>query len=169
MNRFLKLVLLGGVALIVVMLLLSLLLPSQVMTSKWVRVAQPKDSVIKTISDLHTWPSWNLLLNQAREVEVKDSLLLWRSPNGHENRVKLESVQPNGISSPIALNNGEFIRSGFSIEKRDADSVQVVWFIIEDLKWYPWEKFYGMMAADMKGPLMQESLNRLKVLLAAEN
>jgi hypothetical protein len=37
----------------------------------------------------------------------------------------------------------------------------VVWYIIENLKWYPWEKFYGMMASDMKGPLMQESLRRL--------
>ncbi len=48
------------------------------------------------------------------------------------------------------------------------DSVQVVWFLIEDLKWYPWEKFYGMMAADMKGPLMQESLDRLKYYMRSK-
>jgi hypothetical protein len=41
----------------------------------------------------------------------------------------------------------------------------VVWYIIEDLKWYPWEIFYGMMAADMKGPLMQKSLDDLKQYL----
>jgi hypothetical protein len=41
----------------------------------------------------------------------------------------------------------------------------VVWFIIEKMKWYPWEKFYGMMAAEMKGPLMQSSLERLKMKL----
>ncbi len=33
---------------------------------------------------------------------------------------------------------------------------------IEDLKWYPWEKFYGIMAGDMKGPLLQGSLDRLR-------
>jgi hypothetical protein len=69
------------------------------------------------------------------------------------------------VSTSISLNRSKYFNSGFSIEKRSSDSVQVVWYIIEDLKWYPWEKFYGMMAADMKGPLMQESLDRLKSYL----
>jgi hypothetical protein len=168
MNRLLKPVIIGACGLIAVMLLISLILPGHVMTSKWIKVPQQKDSVIKQISDLSTWKEWNGLLKGATEIEVRDSLLQWKTPNGHSNTIKLESVQPNGVSTPISLNNGDYFRSGFSVEKRDADSVQVVWYVIEDLKWYPWEKFYGMMAADMKGPLMQKSLEDLKTYLGSK-
>ena len=155
----------GLSGLIVVMLGFSLIMPDHVMTSKWVRVARHKDSVINVISDLNTWSSWNGLLVDAEELRVEDSLLIWRTPNGHENTVKLESVQDNGVSTPISLNKGKYFKAGFSVEQRNPDSLQIVWYIIEDLKWYPWEKFYGMMAADMKGPLMQKSLDDLKQYL----
>jgi L-rhamnose isomerase len=82
--------------------------------------------------------------------------------------VKIEGIEANGVSTPIMLGDNREIRSGFSVEKREADSVQVVWYIIEDLKWYPWEKFYGMMAEKMKGPLMQQSLDDLKAYLEAK-
>jgi len=165
MNRIYKPLIIGICGLIGVMLLISLILPGQVMTSKWIKVSQDKDSVINVISDLNSWKEWNSLLKGAEEITVKDSLLNWKYSNGNENTIRLESVQPNGVSAPITFNNGKFINSGFSVEKREADSVQVVWYVIEELKWYPWEKFYGMMAADMKGPLMQKSLDDLKVYL----
>jgi hypothetical protein len=165
MKRFYKPLFIGMTGLILVMLAFSVILPSQVMTSKWVRVAQEKDEVIRVLSDLHTWKEWNSLLTGAEGIKVYDTLLIWRTPNGQENSIKLESVEANGVSTPVSLNQGKYINSGFSVEKRAADSVQVVWYIIEELKWYPWEKFYGMMAADMKGPLMQQSLDQLKVYL----
>ncbi|HLO79716.1 MAG TPA: hypothetical protein VK166_02090 [Chitinophagaceae bacterium] len=165
MNRFYKPLLIGITGLIVVMLAFSMIMPSRVMTSKWVRVAQDKDSVINVIKDLNTWKDWNGLLGGAEGIRVQDSLLTWKTSNGNENSIRLESVQPNGVSAPISLNGGKYFNSGFSVEKRSTDSVQVVWYIIEDLKWYPWEKFYGMMAADMKGPLMQKSLDDLKTYL----
>jgi hypothetical protein len=83
MRRFYKPVLIGIAGLITVMLGLSVLLPNQVMTSKWVRVSQDKDSVIRVVKDLHTWDQWNSLLTGAQAVDVKDSLLNWTSPNGH--------------------------------------------------------------------------------------
>lgn len=165
MNRFYKPLLIGIAGLVVVMLGFSLILPNQVMTSKWVKVQQDKDSVINVVKNLQTWDQWNSLLRGAEAVDVKDSLLSWKSPNGHQNTIRIEGVEANGISTSISLNKSKYFNSGFSIEKRSSDSVQVVWYIIEDLKWYPWEKFYGMMAADMKGPLMQESLDRLKTYL----
>jgi tetratricopeptide (TPR) repeat protein len=82
--------------------------------------------------------------------------MCYQKKGGRENNEK-------GIVTTMTLGNNRPIESGFSVEKRQADSVQVVWFIIEKLKWYPWEKFYGMVAADMKGPVMDSSLQLLKV------
>ena len=164
MGRWTKPVIIGLAGLFAVMLAVSLLMPDQVMTSKWVKVSVPKDSVIHTIRDLDNWESWNLLLQGATEIEVKDSTLSWTSASGNKNSIQIDTVNEKGISTSLTLNNSRPFISGFAVEKRNPseDSVQVVWYIIEELKWYPWEKFYGMIAADMKGPLMQESLEKLK-------
>lgn len=162
MNRIVKPFLVVLFGLFLVMTAVSVFMPSQVMTSKWVRVAKPKDSVIRSIADLRTWSEWNGLLAGAQQIEVKDRSIQWKGASGKHNIIRLESVSASGLSTPISIAEEPFMKSGFSIEKRSADSVQVVWFLIEDLKWYPWEKFYGMMAADMKGPLMQQSLDKFK-------
>lgn len=165
MKRILKPLIVGATGFSIVILIFSALMPDQVMTSKWVVVAQNKDTVIQVIRDLQTWPSWNGLLSGATALQVTDSSLAWRSVNDKACSVRLESIADNGLSTPISLGDQAVMRAGFSVEQRKPDSVQVVWFVIEDLRWYPWEKFYGMMAADRKGPLMQQSLDDLKNLL----
>ena len=164
MMRWVKPVMIGLSGLMAVLTGFSLLLPDHVMTSKWVRTGAPRDSVIARVSDLRSWPSWNLLLKDAMDISVNDSTLSWTSARGPENLIRIDTVNEKGVSTTLTLQGARPFISGFAIEMRDPkeDSVQVVWYIIEELKWYPWEKFYGMMAADMKGPLMDASLGKLR-------
>jgi len=168
MERFLKPVIIGIAGLVFVLLVFSVVLPGEVMTSKWMKVASEKEKVIDVVADLSTWDDWNGLLQGAADIKITDSTLSWSSPDGRSNQVKIQGIEPNGVSTPISLGDDRIIRSGFSVEKREKDSVQVVWFIIEDLNWYPWEKFYGIMAEKMKGPLMQKSLDDLKIYIEAK-
>lgn len=169
MGKLIKFLMLVFIGLCIVMLTISLFMPDQVMTSKWVIVYDHKDSVINKIANLKHWTKWNVLLANVENITYSDSIISWTASSGKINQIKLESISENGISTPISIEANTFMKSGFSIEKRAADSVQIVWFIIEDLKWYPWEKFYGMMAADMKGPLMQKSLENFKRQLDSSN
>lgn len=163
MGRWTKPVIIGISGLFAVMLAFSLLMPGHVMTSKWVKVGVSKDSVIHTLGDLGTWNSWNLLLQDARDISVKDSTLHWTSARGTANVIRVDTINEKGVSTTLTLNDSRPFISGFAVEKSpEQDSVQVVWYIIEELKWYPWEKFYGMMASDMKGPLMEASLGRFR-------
>ena len=156
-----------------VILAISLLLPSQVMTSKWVMVEGEKDKVMNEIRDIRSWPQWNGLLQQVSDLEIKTkpslsdtgSRISWKDVRGRKNQIVITGINEKGLASEMMIEGQRPLLSGFSVEKRQADSVQVVWYIVEDLRWYPWEKFYGMMAADMKGPQMQESLNQLKMRL----
>jgi hypothetical protein len=168
--RLVKPALLGLIGLSIVILLISALLPDHVMTSKWVRVHAPKEKILVEVKNLAHWKNWNGLLDGAQDIQSTDSMLSWKTVSGDPNIITVKGITPVGLSAEIKLNNAKSFNSGFSIEKRDPviDSVQVVWYIVEDLKWYPWEKFYGIMAADVKGPLMQQSLNRLKKSLEAE-
>jgi hypothetical protein len=158
------------------MIAISSLLPGEVMTSKWVMVHGETAPVLAEIRDLHKWPEWNGLLTGVNDLTVNikpgptdtGSTVGWTDQRGGKNTLIVTENNEKGIVTTMTMNGGKPIESGFSVEKRQADSVQVVWFIIEKLKWYPWEKFYGMMAGDMKGPLMQESLDKLKAKLEKE-
>ncbi len=166
--RLLKPLFIGIAGMTLIMLAISALLPNHVMTSKWVRIHASKDSILQEVRNLRDWKEWNGLLMDATDIQVSDSFITWVSATGgKKNTISIKGSTDMGLSTEISLHEGRPFNSGFSIEKRDPsmDSVQVVWFIVEDLRWYPWEKFYGMMAADVKGPLMQQSLDRLKMRL----
>jgi hypothetical protein len=169
--RFVKPFLITLFGLALVLLAVSALLPSKVMTSRWVMVHASRDTVLGAVLDLNDWPSWNLLLKDAgspdpfKEKYVKGDHLKWSLAGGTELQVQVEEMNEKGMETILRIGDQKDVRSGFSVEKRQADSVQVVWYLIEDLKWYPWEKVYGMMASDMKGPLMQKSLDHLKAKL----
>ena len=175
--RFIKPFLILISALVMVLLGISALMPAQVMTSKWMITRVPKDSVLQEIGRLSEWTHWNGLLMQVKDISITPekgqaevgSSLGWTDQRGGRNRLEVTALNQNGMVTRLTLSDGRPMESGFSVEKRKGDSVQVVWFIIEKMKWYPWEKFYGMMAADMKGPLMQESLQRLKGKLERTN
>jgi len=171
--RFIKPILIAFTGLSLVLLAISSLLPGEVMTSKWVIVQGEAAPVLSEIRDLRNWPQWNGLLSGVNDFTVKPkpnpadtgATMFWTDQRGGKNTLVVTENNEMGLVTTMTLGENRPMESGFSVEKRQADSVQVVWFIIEKLKWYPWEKFYGMMAADMKGPLMQESLDKLKAKL----
>jgi len=171
--RLIRQILIGAIVLSLVLLAISSLLPNEVMTSRWVLIDAEKDTVLKKVRDLNSWNSWILFLQTAEQVDIKKSgnqhdigsVISWKTENGGLNRITITENNEKGIITETELNNDRSFVSGFSVEKRKVDSVQVVWFIVEKLKWYPWEKFYGIMAGDIKGPYMQRSLERLKLSL----
>ena len=169
MNRKYKGLLVVFIVLSGIMLLFSAMFPSQVMTSKWIMVAGQQNNVATSLYDLQKWQDWNDLLVGKTDINVekKDSTLhindkiSWLSSNGNKSSIVITSIQQDGISLDITKPGDLPIQSGFSLTQRN-DSVQVVWFIVERLRWYPWEKIYGMMASDMKGPALQHSLEMFK-------
>ena len=148
----------------------SLLMPGEVMTSRWVITGPDRDAALRELRDLRGWPRWNLLLDGARDLKVSmpasevdtGGTIEWTDAKGRASRFVVVENTENGLVTTLKIGDDRPLQTGFSVEKRRTDSVQVVWFLIEKLRWYPWERFYGMMASDMKGPLMQESLLRFK-------
>jgi len=151
-----------------VILAFSSLLPRTVMNSRWVKVGVPREQVSAKLRDLATWNKWNLLLADAADVRSTTTSLQWKDPRGTLHQSKIIADNDSGLVSTLTMGSGRPMESGFAIQQNGADSVQIVWYVIEDLKWYPWEKFYGIMAGDMKGPLLQGSLEMLRDRLHEE-
>ena len=155
--------------LFIIMAIFSSFFPSEVMTSKWVMIAGQKKDIQKKLEDLSDWQQWNLLLTSANQVSIRKSndtlkvgdKINWISTAESQNEIFITEKSNDGLAMDIKINGDDLIHSGFSLAQRK-DSVQVVWFIVEKLDWYPWEKIYGMMASDMKGPAIQQSLDIFK-------
>lgn len=168
--RILKALAFALVGLSVVLLTISSLLPGRVVNSRSVMVAAPPDTILAELRDLPSWPAWNLLLQDASQVRtlasgakgVQGATLLWHDARGGDNAIRLTQDGPDGIVTELRLNGGDPMESGFSIDRRFPDSVQLHWYVIEELAWYPWEKFYGMVSGGMKEDAMRQSLIRLR-------
>ena len=169
MRRKLKPLFIVFFLLSLVMVFLSLLFPSEVVTSKWVMIGAQKKDVMTKLNDLDDWSSWNDILIQQENIQTykKDSILskgdsiTWGQTQPTLNIIRFDSIRIDGLDMDIQMGGDQPVHSGitFSVQK---DSVLMSWYIIEKLKWYPWEKIYGMMAADMKGPALQHSLTMFK-------
>jgi hypothetical protein len=153
---------------------ISSLLPGSVMNSRWVKVGVSRERVGEKLRDLNSWAEWNLLLSEATDIRVSSDgssnrpSLNWKDPRGTSHSFVVTGDNEGGLVTRLTMGDGRPMESGFAVQQNGTDSVQVVWYVIEDLKWYPWEKFYGIMAGDMKGPLLQGSLDKLKEKLHAE-
>jgi hypothetical protein len=169
MSQKIKGALIISLVLAFIIVVVSALFPSEVMTSKWVMLGAEKQLVHEKLNDLHDFASWNDVMMNQDELKVhsksntaqKGDMISWRNNVGTFDALLVTSNDSTGIGFDM-IKPGELpIQSGISIAQK-GDSVQVVWFIIEKLRWYPWEKVYGMMASDIKGPAMQHSLETFK-------
>lgn len=160
--RYLKLLLLCIGALFIVMLGLSLLIPSHLKVSRAINLGSEQDSVLNKINDLSQWSNWypgmgNVELNQKKMV------------NG-----KVIAATASGISLKILKSNDSLVM--IQIQK-GAKPVKIFWNLIRynntdsltlqnymefDLKWYPWEKLSGLLFDKTYGPVMEEGLKNLK-------
>jgi hypothetical protein len=57
--RFIKLALISLVVLFLLVLGMSLLIPSHVRISRAINITAPKDSLVLQLSDLRNWKQWN--------------------------------------------------------------------------------------------------------------
>jgi hypothetical protein len=58
----------GAIGLFIVVTLLSLLIPSKIMTSKSVLINAPKDSIQSLVNDLNQWKKWHPIFSQVTLV-----------------------------------------------------------------------------------------------------
>ena len=86
------------------------------------------------------------------------------SEEKNEGNLQIVKTAPEEISVLYQLKNEEPAKGGFRIEKNgDSNtSVQLIWFMEYRLRWYPWERFYGIFADKIWGPVFETGLNDLK-------
>ena len=172
--RIIKQLLLGAVGLFILVFLFSLLLPSRVRISRAVLIRQPEDTVAAHLQNIHEWNKWNALLQFDAGAEFHyqgDSIVYWNSRQQKketQNRILLQSKKDTLIPFVMNLYGQKELQCGFSLSKyegMEGKATQLEWWIVEKTGWMPWEKFYGIFADRLKGPVMERSLDQFRAYL----
>ncbi|MGN6492351.1 MAG: SRPBCC family protein [Agriterribacter sp.] len=164
--RFVKQLLIAFFVFGLIIFLISLLLPSSVQVSKSVLINAPKDSITATLLRIEDWKKWSPFLQDSaiRYDITSSSTANWRAADGMLNSITLQQYSADSIFAIIHADDKIVFNSGFTIKaSNDNNNVtKVEWWMIEHLKWYPWEKFYGLFSESFKETYVENSLDMFK-------
>jgi hypothetical protein len=157
--RVIKLGLISLVFFVIFLTLLSFLFPSHVRISKAIDIRTDE----LTLRDYITQPRYR---NQW--YTYPDSLAVFGT-----NKIRIQEIGPNpDPNAPAILERATYpdkkrTETGWRIipSASDPGVVTVQWYMDFKLKWYPWEKFSGLLLEKRYGPVMEKGLDSLKVLL----
>jgi len=148
--------------------LISLLIPSTVVTVKAVSIHAGQDKIAAAIKDLAEWKKWNPVFQQGNGITISDpsyginAKASW-SQNAKQNDITITRVSPEGIQFNVSRQGENPVDTYLSVlPMQEPNTYQVEWKAVTKLKWYPWEKFGGIFVSEMTGPGYEDALNSLK-------
>lgn len=154
-----------AVSLFIVLTAFSFLFPSDIRISRVVNVSADRQRVYTAVTDLRAWNDWNRMIDPDLLTNIRYSQpsagpgAFMRSD---QLRVTEGQADSEGVRMTWDLTNGKRFAGGFEFLSVNADSITVQWWFDLHFRWYPWEKL-GVFVYDRKlGPVMEESLERLK-------
>ena len=150
----------------IVISVISFFMPSVVTTADSVLIQADRNSINTAIGDLNNWEKWHPLFKDDTSVNIiSPNEATWKTGN-IENKLKVVQKDSAMVQLNISRQNQKDILNFFSVQQiKDQPGFQVEWRVVTPLKWYPWEKFAGMMMGQMSSTAYQQALGQLKSYL----
>lgn len=150
--------------------LLSLLIPSKVRITRAVVIHADAQTVYNELTDLHNWNHWQPVFRAdsskirftASAANGVADAAEWLSGN-KVNTLSITERKDNAVTASLKRQGeNETLYTIGLLPLKDSGVVQVEWNVLVKLKWYPWEKFYGIFIEKMSGQGYEDALNSLK-------
>jgi hypothetical protein len=139
-------------------------LPSHIRISKAIDISASHDSVLQRLADPDKWKGWYPGADSMDLYQVNgraEGLVL-----GEEGFTIIKTRTDSSVLLETTVKNRRKIISGFNVFPAGTpNTFTVQWYMDFHLRWYPWEKFSGMLLEKKYGPGMERSLDKLKTLL----
>ncbi len=142
-----KLIIASLIVFSVVILFLFALFPSDISVSRLVQIRASPQEVQKKISDLKDSKSWNDMM-----ITRPDS----------NNSISIEVLKVAGDTVVTLWKNGRKSFTGTYIMTEMNGQTVLEWTLKFHIKWYPWEKLASMFYDKQLGPVMENSLLKLR-------
>jgi hypothetical protein len=143
----LKLIIASLIVFSIVILFLFALFPSYISVSRLVQIRASPQEVQKKISDLAHWRSWNDMMITRR---------------GSNNNLSIEILKVAVDTVITQWTNGRKSFTGTYIMTEMNGQTVLEWTLKFHIKWYPWEKLASMFYDKQLGPVMENSLLKLR-------
>jgi Polyketide cyclase / dehydrase and lipid transport len=171
--RFIKMFLFVLTGLAAVLTLIGLIIPSSVKLSRGTIVNADSIIVYQQLSDVKDWGKWmpwvtvdeGALVQTSPVTNEPGAFFKWKGLNLKNNgTITLLSLSPNLITTKYELQGMNDSEGGFRIRSlpNNLSQCEVQWFMEYKLKWYPWERFYGIFIDHIIGPSLDKGLEELK-------
>ncbi len=152
--------------------LVSLLMPSNVVTSKSVVIKADKAKIAAVLFDFAQWRNWHPIF-----IQDSGSLVISKPSHGvgasaewgqNDKRTKLiiTNTTANAVMIDMSYPGENTVKNSLKILPLDGSTdLQVEWSAVTKLKWYPWEKFSGIFVSQLTGPGYEMALDNLKTFV----
>jgi hypothetical protein len=154
---------------IILITLISLLIPSRVMTTKSVTIHAPKEKISPEIKNLKAWRNWHpVFRDDSAAISISNpssgvgAHADWVQ-GSKKNNLTITEDFPEGIKLSLNRPGEKPVENSILIlPVEEAGTYHVEWRSLTRLKWYPWEKFAGIFVSDITGPGYEAALEGLK-------
>lgn len=146
--RVIKLGIISVVFFALLITLISLFFPSKVRISKAIDINTDKATVLRQLKDTAAWKNW---------YPGADSAVVLP---------EITAATDSSVTAGSIMQDGRKGITGWNIyDTGIPNTVTVQWYMDFKLRWYPWEKFSGLLLEKRYGPVMEKGLEQLKPLL----
>lgn len=143
--RFIKLIGISFVAFFLLLTAFTSLIPSEIRISRAVDIQAGKEMVLPLLKEDKKWNRW-----------IQDSTRV----------IRIHPIITNDslIRAEWTAGNKTF-NSSYALYEVKEGTVTVQWYFDMKLSWYPWDKLGSIVYDKQMGPVMEESLGKLKQLV----
>jgi len=167
--RIIKGILVVIISLFSVITLFSLLIPSSVRISRAVVINNTNATAIfHQLLPFENWKNWHPIFTSDsasfnRDAKDGSFHIIHRQ---QDIVLDLKNSDSSSIHFLLKVKGENDVQNEIVIHSLPAqEAVQVEWRTITYLKWYPWEKFYGIFLDQLTGASYEEALNGLKIFV----
>lgn len=164
--RYIRLLVFSVVTLGLIITLISLFFPSEIHISRAVDITSGKEKAKALIAEPANWKQWFPGADSA-EYYIENGVI--KGITGKDNsRFVITTISDSTVVvEHTGAKGGTSVMGWRIISVGDNPGFSLQWYMDFNLRWYPWEKFSGLILDKVYGPDMERGLSRLKDL--AEN
>ncbi|MBI5612188.1 MAG: SRPBCC family protein [Gammaproteobacteria bacterium] len=171
--KIVKRVALAAVAVVIILLIVSVFLPSKWTVERTVHIAAPAAAVFPYINSLKQWPAWTVWYEREPDLRVSydgpeagvGAISRWAGKDGEGEMTVTASEQDKAVSYDLVFNNGEFrVRGVLRLAERDGGTA-VTWTSDGDVGRNPVGRYFALFMDRWMGRDFEHSLATLKKTL----
>ncbi len=171
--RLIKMFLFVLLGLFAVITIIGLFIPSSVKISRGIIVSADSSKVYKELSDVKNWNKWlpwitadsGAVIQLSPVTDQPGSYFRWEGVKFNSaGTMTIQSIKSNEILVLHELKDMNKAEGGFRIRSTGANNnvTEVLWYMEYKLKWYPWERFYGIFTDQIIGSAFDKGLEQFK-------